>query len=232
MVRTRNAGSKAKEVKAAAAGPSSSPGTLRGGGPSGGPRGASPAPKAAMTTALLAAAGAPTATGTQPLASGAKGFTALPRLSDLELEGKERSMIPLQKVGAALQTAEGAAILTELQSDFVDVRTAPHGMAVLDIKSTGGAVAVRDYLIGQLQCSKFVCSARKKIWWMVPSWGTEAADLQPETQFLLVEGKEASGRPVYYGLFPLICSDGVFRGTLRPGRKAQGVDMQGRIRKA
>lgn len=47
---------------------------------------------------------------------------------------------------------------------------------------------------------------------MTPEWGTSAADLPPETQFMLVELKE--GGP-YAVLLPLIDSN-KFRATLRP----------------
>jgi len=49
---------------------------------------------------------------------------------------------------------------------------------------------------------------------MTPEWGKTAADLPPETQFLLVEVEE--GGP-YAVLLPLIDSN-TFRGTLRPPR--------------
>ena len=51
---------------------------------------------------------------------------------------------------------------------------------------------------------------------MTPEWGKTAADLPPETQFLLIEVEE--GGP-YAVLLPLI-DNNTFRGTLRPPRCA------------
>lgn len=64
----------------------------------------------------------------------------------------------------------------------------------------------------QLLSQRFLACARCKLWWMTPEWGTSAADLPPETQFMLVELKE--GGP-YAVLLPLIDSN-KFRATLRP----------------
>lgn len=57
---------------------------------------------------------------------------------------------------------------------------------------------------------------------MTPEWGNTAADLPPETQFLLVAVEE--GGP-YAVLLPLIDSN-TFRGTLRPPRCASLFHMQ------
>ena len=62
---------------------------------------------------------------------------------------------------------------------------------------------------------------------MTPEWGNTAADLPPETQFLLVEVEE--GGP-YAVLLPLIDSN-TFRGTLRPPRCASPFCMQSVFRK-
>ena len=39
----------------------------------------------------------------------------------------------------------------------------------------------------QLSCKRWVASARNKLWWMTPEFGTSARELPPEVQFLLVE---------------------------------------------
>lgn len=74
----------------------------------------------------------------------------------------------------------------------------------------------------QLKSKRCLACARCKLWWMTPEWGNTAADLPPETQFLLVEVEE--GGP-YAVLLPLIDSD-TFRGTLRPPRCASPFCMQ------
>jgi len=66
----------------------------------------------------------------------------------------------------------------------------------------------------QVEFTRFLAAARKKLWWMTPEWGTASGDVPPETQFLLLE--LAEGGP-YAILLPLIDSD-TFRGTIRPPR--------------
>ena len=39
----------------------------------------------------------------------------------------------------------------------------------------------------QLTSRRFVASARNKLWWMTPEFGTSAQDLPAEVQFLLLE---------------------------------------------
>lgn len=195
------------------------------GGPSG----------AAGGGARPAAAVAPSAS----LADPASLFRSLPSLSDIELEGAESSMLELGVKGDSLVVLRGedqgqdapsspVTALGSLQS-FVSVRPGPHGMALLDVRSTGGATSCQDHLIGTLHVDRFLSSARKKIWWMIPSWGQGAKDVRPETQFLVgeVEDKSAPGGKVYVGLFPLLGQEGTFRGTLRGPARAVGVPMQG-----
>ena len=48
--------------------------------------------------------------------------------------------------------------------------------------------ALRDPVHGlQLCARRFMVSARNKLWWCTPEWGKTAADIPPETQFLLAE---------------------------------------------
>ncbi|KAK9820500.1 hypothetical protein WJX72_010988 [[Myrmecia] bisecta] len=71
---------------------------------------------------------------------------------------------------------------------------------------------MHDVALGELRCKRFLACARNKLWWMTPEWGSAAADIPPETQFLLLELEE--GGP-YAVMLPLI-DNGVFRATLRP----------------
>ncbi|WPT16970.1 Putative galactinol--sucrose galactosyltransferase 2 [Picochlorum sp. SENEW3] len=67
--------------------------------------------------------------------------------------------------------------------------------------------------LGIVASRRWVCSAKNKLWWMTPSWGSDISYLPIETQFLLFE-LEQSG---YYGMIlPLIC-DNLFTCTLRGG---------------
>lgn len=94
---------------------------------------------------------------------------------------------------------------------------APGRPLVLGLRSpTGAAAATTDAVVGVLRCQRFLSCARNKLWWMTPEWGTEAAQLPGETQFLLVE--LAEGGP--YGLLLPLISDDTFRATLRPAAPA------------
>ena len=97
--------------------------------------------------------------------------------------------------------------------------------------------------LGCLEGRRWVASAKNKLWWMTPSWGTRGADVPLETQFLLVEleegqpqgkvGEREGGeqRQLYACLLPLIC-DGAFSGMLVGGDrvvlpKGKGVGYGG-----
>lgn len=63
--------------------------------------------------------------------------------------------------------------------------------------------------LGHLGCERILAGARTKRWWMGPSFGTRAADVPPETQFLLLQLADDA----YACLLPLV--DGPSRATLR-----------------
>ncbi|KAK9868227.1 hypothetical protein WJX84_008039 [Apatococcus fuscideae] len=79
----------------------------------------------------------------------------------------------------------------------------------------GGSYSMLDTNLGQLNCQRFLAAARCKLWWMTPEWGTRAAHMPPETQFLLLE----LPRNCYAIILPLIDGN-VYRSTLRPPRWA------------
>jgi raffinose synthase len=98
---------------------------------------------------------------------------------------------------------------------------------VLGLRSAAGAAprSTADAVVGALRCQRFLSCARNKLWWMTPEWGTEAAQLPGETQFLLVElGPEGKGP---YGLLLPLISDGTFRATLRPAGGGSGAGVLG-----
>ena len=98
--------------------------------------------------------------------------------------------------------------------------------------------------LGCLHARRWVASAKNKLWWMTPSWGTHGGEVPLETQFLLVElegdggqrhnddqrngrdgrdgrdgrGDERSESGVYACLLPLIC-DSSFSGMLVGGQQ-------------
>ena len=62
-----------------------------------------------------------------------------------------------------------------------------------------------------------MCCFRFKLWWMTQRMGTCGRDVPLETQFLLVEGKEAEASTVYTVFLPLL--DGPFRAVLQGNDK-------------
>ena len=95
---------------------------------------------------------------------------------------------------------------------FLNQSESLEGDVVLGFNSKDGMTHMEDFTLGKLYCERFVSSARCKLWWMTPEWGSSARDLTPETQFLLTEVRE--GGP-YAILLPLI-DRGVYRATIRP----------------
>lgn len=104
--------------------------------------------------------------------------------------------------------------------------------------------------VGRLGCKRFLACARQKLWWMNPEWGSSAAEIPNETQFLLFQlgdpaaepggasaqepaGAGMAGDETYGVLFPLI--SGAFRcsveaGKGRDGTGGAGVEGDGRGR--
>lgn len=41
-----------------------------------------------------------------------------------------------------------------------------------------------EFRFGSLRCSRWMCSAKNKLWWMTPSWGKSLQHIPPETQVL------------------------------------------------
>ncbi|KAL0054929.1 hypothetical protein WJX82_004667 [Trebouxia sp. C0006] len=122
-------------------------------------------------------------------------------------------LLPLQRLENSLLIDDDISLLDGLMRT---TSVTPHsaGGVILGFEVANGAVAAKDFPVGKLRSRRCLACARCKLWWMTPEWGKSAADLPPETQFLLVEVKE--GGP-YAVLLPLIDSN-TFRGTLRPPR--------------
>jgi len=126
---------------------------------------------------------------------------------------------------------DGTPLIDGLSADMPAAAAPPEPLGgaraglplVLGLQSPARAASpATDAVVGQLRCQRFLACARNKLWWMTPEWGSDAAQLPGETQFLLVElgapaggGGGGGGGPAAYGLLlPLI--DGAFRATLRP----------------
>eukprot|EP00249_Psilotum_nudum_P014368 c24785_g2_i1 orf=177-1085(+) len=82
--------------------------------------------------------------------------------------------------------------------------------------------------IGKLENLRFICCFRFKLWWMTQKMGTFGKDIPIETQFMLLENKEASclsegtdidtqDETVYIVFLPLL--EGLFRASLQGNAK-------------
>lgn len=76
----------------------------------------------------------------------------------------------------------------------------------------------RKFMLGKLQCSRFLAGARQKLWWMVPSWGKSAADIPNETQFMILRLSNPGDAKETYALILTMVS-GPFRSSIRGGHK-------------
>lgn len=112
-------------------------------------------------------------------------------------------------VGKVLQAIEAIVMLTQ----FTACKSRAESLSLRRIMQL--RLTMHNCFL-QLKSKRYLACARCKLWWMTPEWGRTAADLPPETQFLLVEVEE--GGP-YAVLLPLIDTN-TFRGTLRPPRWA------------
>lgn len=65
----------------------------------------------------------------------------------------------------------------------------------------------------QLAAKRYLALGRTSLWWMTPAWGTTAAEIPTETQFLLAELEDGSCA-VLLPLLPTVPT-GRFRATLR-----------------
>jgi hypothetical protein len=149
------------------------------------------------------------------------------------------SLLPLRvQTGAdgrqSVVLPDGTPLIDSLSADMPVANSLPEPLSgaapgrplVLGLRSpTGAARATTDAVVGALRCQRFLSCARNKLWWMTPEWGTEAAQLPGETQFLLVELSE--GGP--YGLLLPLIADDTFRATLRPARGTAGNGLLGGI---
>lgn len=90
-----------------------------------------------------------------------------------------------------------------------------HNMLILGARSSHRSpVSLEDIALGNLHCRRWLCCARKKLWWMAPEWGTSVTQLPPETQFLLLELDDG----VNYAIVLPLIDNNTFRSTLRPPR--------------
>ena len=74
--------------------------------------------------------------------------------------------------------------------------------------------------LGALECERLLAGARTKRWWMGPAFGERAADVPPETQFLLCELSSNA----YALMLPLVRAP--LRCTLDGSKGSKGTELQ------
>ena len=74
--------------------------------------------------------------------------------------------------------------------------------------------------LGALECERLLAGARTKRWWMGPAFGAAAADVPPETQFLLCQ----LSTDAYALMLPLVRAP--LRCTLDGSKGAHGDELQ------
>ncbi|CAG9463651.1 unnamed protein product [Pedinophyceae sp. YPF-701] len=145
----------------------------------------------------------------------------------------EISTIPLYKDVRGSITAQGVgSVLSGLSTAWGLTPDTGEGSlsggAILSLTLPTGSSPARslDAALGRLHCRDFMTIYRNKFCWSSPAWGSKAADLPPETQFLLGElpAEESGGssepcRPTYVVLVPMLDSE-AFRATLIPPSSA------------
>eukprot|EP00803_Ostreobium_quekettii_P005322 evm.model.scf_2114.1 EVM.evm.TU.scf_2114.1 scf_2114:2316-14243(+) len=123
--------------------------------------------------------------------------------------------IPVSLKDGRIATDLGLCLVDDVNSAaFVNERESQDGALVLGFEAQNGATSWEDFVVGQMHFERFLASARCKMWWMTPEWGTRTYQLPPETQFMLVEVQE--GGP--YAMFVPLLDSTTFRATLRPPR--------------
>ncbi|CAL9052449.1 unnamed protein product [Musa banksii] len=113
----------------------------------------------------------------------------------------------------------GKTILTDVPDNIV--LTSGTGAGLMAGAFIGAATSdsksLHVFPMGTLRGLRFMCCFRFKLWWMTQRMGTCGRDVPLETQFLLVEGKEAEASTVYTVFLPLL--DGSFRAVLQGNDK-------------
>ncbi|URD95044.1 Raffinose synthase or seed imbibition protein Sip1 [Musa troglodytarum] len=113
----------------------------------------------------------------------------------------------------------GKTILTDVPDNIV--LTSGTGAGLMAGAFIGAAASdsksLHVFPMGTLRGLRFMCCFRFKLWWMTQRMGTCGRDVPLETQFLLVEGKDAEASTVYTVFLPLL--DGPFRAVLQGNYK-------------
>ncbi|GAB4822550.1 hypothetical protein N2152v2_009596 [Parachlorella kessleri] len=123
---------------------------------------------------------------------------------------------------------DGTVVLQQLTAD-AQLRNHAGGVVLGLACTSKEPAALLDVPLGKLPASsRFMALSKAKQYWMVPAWGSTAAELPIETQLLLLElggsAVAAGEEPVYAVVAPLIDGNR-FRASLRPARPGNKVPL-------
>eukprot|EP00897_Mesotaenium_endlicherianum_P005867 jgi/Mesen1/5308/ME000264S04334 len=142
-----------------------------------------------------------------------------------DVRAEEMTIRPNIVLDGGQLSVNGAPVLTDVSDKLVVTTNATSW------GSTGvflGAVSTEAksrhvFPLGVLRNKRFMCCFRFKLWWMTQRMGSSGGEVPLETQFLLVESKDASSQDVtettsgdgsvYTVFLPLL--DGAFRASLQ-----------------
>ncbi|THU74050.1 hypothetical protein C4D60_Mb04t29270 [Musa balbisiana] len=129
------------------------------------------------------------------------------------------TVTPGIKISDGSLVVYGKTILTDVPDNIV--LTSGTGAGLMAGAFIGAAASdsksLHVFPMGTLRGLRFMCCFRFKLWWMTQWMGTCGRDVPLETQFLLVEGKDAEASTVYTVFLPLL--DGPFRAVLQGNDK-------------
>lgn len=116
-------------------------------------------------------------------------------------------------------TVNGEVLLSDVPPN-VTAKAGPDGLFVGF--NAPGPQARHVVPVGRLKDIRFMSIFRFKVWWTTHWVGSNGRDIEHETQILLLDKSDDTGRP-YVVILPLI--EGPFRASLQPGRADDYVDV-------
>ena len=115
---------------------------------------------------------------TQPLVGGGtSGSLSLERAVEQQ---RRHSLLPIGLEGGSVVVGDGLVVLSGV-TPLASQHTAG-SFLTLGLEASSGETHLEDFPLGTLHCTRWLCCARNKLWWMTPEWGTTTRELPPEGQ--------------------------------------------------
>eukprot|EP00884_Botryococcus_braunii_P019920 jgi/Botrbrau1/6611/Bobra.0189s0038.1 len=130
----------------------------------------------------------------------------------VETKGLTGNSLPVKLDGDTLLAGDRCFLSKLSRFAYTSPAPSPSPGLVIGLKAANGQhSSFENAALGSLKFTRFLACARIKMYWMTPEWGSSAAEVPPETQFLLLMLEGGA----YVAMLPLLDS-GKFRVTLRP----------------